>query len=140
MRYAEVQRTHVAYLACILSLAAVQATGGLIVGFLYATGAIPLDVIHDPHSAPVIHHDRTLRAVGWRWLSIGSAGIAGLALVYNSLLPSPSLREAGPKLKSEGVSNALCSAEFAGHAWTAFNMGWSAQGLTPSLESCTPDT
>ena len=136
MRYAEVQRTHLAYLACILSLAAVQATGGLIVGFLYATGAIPLDVIHDPHSAPVIHHDRTLRAVGWRWLSIGSAGIAGLALVYNSLLPTLPLREAGPKLESEGVSKALCSAEFAAHAWTAFNMGWSAHWLTLSLESC----
>ena len=71
--------------------------------------------------------------VGWRWLNVGSAGIAGLALVYNSLLPTPPLRKAGPKLKSEGVSKALCSAEFAGHAWTAFNMGWSAQGLTPSL-------
>ena len=63
--------------------------------------------------------------VGWRWLNAGCAGIAGVALVYNRLLPTPPLRKVGPKLKSEGVSNALCSAEFAGHAWTAFNMGWS---------------
>jgi len=62
-------------------------------------------------------------AVGWRWLNVGSAGIAGLALVYNVLLPTPPLQKA--KQKSEGLSAALCSAEFAGHAWTAFNMGWS---------------
>ena len=65
-------------------------------------------------------------AVGWRWLNVGSAGMAGLALVYNILLPTPPLLPiAGPKQKSEGLSAALCSAEFAGHAWTAFNMGWS---------------
>ena len=69
--------------------------------------------------------------VGWRWLNVGSAGIAGLALVYNSLLPTPPLRKVGPKLKSEGVSKALCSAEFAGHAWTAFNMGWSETDAKP---------
>ena len=63
--------------------------------------------------------------VGWRWLNAGCAGFAGVALVYNRLLPTPPLRKIGPKLKSEGVSKALCSAEFAGHAWTAFNMGWS---------------
>ena len=56
---------------------------------------------------------------------MGSAGIAALALVYNILLPTPPLRKAGPKLKSEGVYKALCSAEFACHAWTAFNNGWS---------------
>ena len=78
-------------------------------------------------------HLTTPCTVGWRWLNVGSAGIAGLALVYNSLLPTPPLQKVGPKLKSEGVSKALCSAEFAGHAWTAFNMGWSAQGLIPSL-------
>ena len=45
--------------------------------------------------------------------------------MYNSLLPTPPLQKAGPKQKSEGLSKALCSAEFASHAWTAFNMGWS---------------
>ena len=83
-------------------------------------------------------HLTTPCTVGWRWLNVGSAGIAGLALVYNGLLPTPPLRKAGPKLKSdEGVSKALCSAEFAGHAWTAFNMGWSAQGLIDQA-SCNP--
>ena len=55
--------------------------------------------------------------------------------MYNILLPTPPLRksEGISKLKSEGISKALCSAEFAGHAWTAFNMGWSAQGLILSL-------
>ena len=66
------------------------------------------------------------RTVGWRWLNVGSAGVAGLALVYNSLLPTPPLQKAQPKVKSEGVSAALCSTEFAAHAWTAFNLGWSA--------------
>ena len=69
---------------------------------------------------------------------MGSAGIAGLALVYSSLLPTPPLRKAGPKLKSEGVSKALCSAEFACHAWTAFNNGWSGTDVKPpaTLRAC----
>jgi len=92
------------------------AAGGLIVGFLYDT-------------------------LGWRWLNVGSAGIAGLALVYSILLPTPPLQKA--KQKSEGLSAALCSAEFAGHAWTAFNMGWSMP--SPKLvcmqasQSCNPN-
>jgi hypothetical protein len=57
--------------------------------------------------------------------------IAGLALVFNTLLPTPPLRMAGPRLKSEGVSKVLRSAEFAGHAWTAFNMGWSETDTKP---------
>ena len=79
-------------------------------------------------------------AVGWRWLNLGSAGVAGLAFVYNILLPTPSLQKAGPNRKSEGVSNALCSAEFASHAWTAFNMGWSVLSLQlkPELASIHP--
>lgn len=82
------------------TLSCMYAAGGLIVGFLY-------------------------ESVGWRWLNVGSAGFAALAFVYNSLLPTPPLQKAGPKQKSEGLSKALCSAEFASHAWTAFNMGWS---------------
>ena len=76
------------------------------------------------------HFCRADHAVGWRWLNVGSAGVAGLAFVYNSLFPAPPLQKAGPKQKSEGLSVALCSAEFASHAWTAFNMGW----LVPSLQ------
>ena len=82
------------------TLSCMYAAGGLIVGFLY-------------------------ESVGWRWLNVGSAGFAALVFVYNSLLPTPPLQKAGPKQKSEGLSKALCSAEFASHAWTAFNMGWS---------------
>ena len=82
------------------TLSCMYAAGGIIVGFLY-------------------------ESVGWRWLNVGSAGFAALAFVYNSLLPTPPLQKAGPKQKSEGLSKALCSAEFASHAWTAFNMGWS---------------
>ena len=84
------------------------AAGGLIVGFLY-------------------------ESVGWRWLNLGSAGFAALAFVYNSLLPTSPLPKAGSKQKSEGLSKALCSAEFASHAWTAFNMGWSVPSLQPSV-------
>ena len=103
-------------------------TGGLIVGFLYDTRA--LDTPHTPRVFSRHLHANSLscppHAVGWRWLNVGSAGMAGLALVYNILLPTPPLLPiAGPKQKSEGLSAALCSAEFAGHAWTAFNMGWS---------------
>ena len=82
------------------TLSCMWAAGGLIVGFLY-------------------------ESVGWRWLNLGSAGFAALAFVYNILLPTPPLQKAGPKQKSEGLSKALCSAEFASHAWTAFTMGWS---------------
>ena len=82
-----------------------------------------------PTQHPIICHVHMHAAVGWRWLNLGSAGVAGLAFVYNILLPTPSLQKAGPNRKSAGVSNALCSAEFASHAWTAFNMGWSVLSL-----------
>ena len=84
-----------------------------------------------PPPSPSLTTHHTLCTVGWRWLNVGSAGIAGLALVYNTLLPTLPLRMAGPRLKSEGVSKVLRSAEFAGHAWTAFNMGWSETDTKP---------
>ena len=122
------------------TLSCMWAAGGLVVGFLYDTGA--LDTPHSA-SAPSCHlHAPTYPpqhlpcrscTVGWRWLNVGSAGFAALAFVYNSLLPTPPLQKAGPKQKSEGLSKALCSAEFASHAWTAFNMGWSVPSLQPSV-------
>ena len=110
----------------VLRIAYIGTTGGLIVGFLYDTRA--LDTPQPVPSVAICMPTSLVMptTVGWRWLNVGSAGIAGLALVYNILLPTPPLLPiAGPKQKSEGLSAALCSAEFAGHAWTAFNMGWS---------------
>ena len=104
-----------------------------------STPPLLIQHLHAPNTAP--HHLPCAHAaVGWRWLNLGSAGVAGLAFVYNILLPTPSLQKAGPNRKSEGVSNALCSAEFASHAWTAFNMGWSVLSLQlkPELASIHP--
>ena len=117
----------IAQYSCTLSC--MFAAGGLIVGFLYDTRA--LDTRHPVPSVAICMPTSLVMptTVGWRWLNVGSAGIAGLALVYNILLPTPPLQKA--KQKSEGLSAALCSAEFAGHAWTAFNMGWSM--LSPKL-------
>eukprot|EP00964_Phaeocystis_antarctica_P088476 scaffold56308_cov61-Phaeocystis_antarctica.AAC.4 len=104
-------------------------TGGLIVGFLYDTCA--LDTPHTPRVfSRHLHAKLIVVPTTCSRVAVAQRGVcrhvAGLALVYNILLPTPPLLPiAGPKQKSEGLSAALCSAEFAGHAWTAFNMGWS---------------
>jgi len=69
-------------------------------------------------------------SLGWAWLNVGSAGVAGAAAVYVAHLSAPAIRK-GPKLQnSKGVRRALLSVDFVTHATTAILVGFCMTSMT----------